>query len=155
VRRQRRSIDKTDTGILEILQNDARIPLGQIAERLGIPKSTVYYRIRRLEDEGIILGYYAKLDATKLGKDYATMIFVRVKHHPSYIEKIGEKLAQIPGVCAVYFIFGENDFVVITVSDDREQYIKRLEKMVNMPEVERTNTIVIAKVIKEDTKIEL
>jgi Lrp/AsnC family transcriptional regulator for asnA, asnC and gidA len=115
----------------------------------------VYYRIRRLEDKGIILGYYAKLDATKLGKDYTTMIFVRVKHHPNYIEKVGEKLAQIAGVCAVYFIFGENDFVVLTQSNNREQYIRRLEKMVNMPGIERTNTVVIAKVIKEDTRIEL
>lgn len=147
-----KSIDELDLKILKILQDDCRISLEQIAKMVGVPKSTIYYRIKRLEEEGIIEGYYAKINFAKLGKDYLTITFVKAKYAPGYHEKIGEKLSKISGVWGVYFIFGENDFVVLTRSKDREDYLRKLELMMNMPEIERTNTQVVAKVIKEDLR---
>jgi len=152
--KQHVSIDEIDTGIIEILQRDGRTPIGQIANKLGVPKSTVHYRIKKLEAKEIIKGYYAKVDATKLGKDYTTITFVRAKFGPRYHEKVGKMLAQIPGVCAVYFILGENDFVVLTMSDNREDFMEKLEKMYDMPELERTSTVVVVKTIKEDLRID-
>jgi len=152
---QHSSLDEIDMGILELLQKDCRTSLGQIANKLGVSKSTVHYRIKKLEAEEIIKGYYVKVDATKLGKDYTTITFVRAKFGPKYHEKVGKMLAQIPGVCAVYFIFGENDFVVLTTSDNREYFMEKLEKMYDMPELERTSTVVVAKTIKEDSRIDL
>ncbi|MEM3874117.1 MAG: Lrp/AsnC family transcriptional regulator [Candidatus Bathyarchaeia archaeon] len=147
-----KSIDELDLKILKILQDDCRISLEQIAKMVGVPKSTIYYRIKRLEEEGIIEGYYAKINFAKLGKDYLTITFVKAKYAPGYHEKIGEKLSKISGVWGVYFIFGENDFVVLTRSKDREDYLRKLELMMNMPEIERTNTQVVAKIIKEDLR---
>jgi len=147
-----KSLDELDLKILKILQDDCRISLEQIAKMVGVPKSTIYYRIKRLEDERIIEGYYAKINFAKLGKDYLTITFVKAKYAPGYHEKIGEKLSKIPGVWGVYFIFGENDFVVLARSKDREDYLRKLELMMNMPEIERTNTQVVAKIIKEDLR---
>lgn len=147
-----KSVDELDLKILKILQDDCRISLEQIAKTLGVPKSTIYYRIKRLEEEGIIEGYYAKINFAKLGKDYLTITFVKAKYAPGYHEKIGEKLSKISGVWGVYFIFGENDFVVLTRSKDREDYLRKLEQMMNMPEIERTNTQIVAKIIKEDLR---
>jgi DNA-binding Lrp family transcriptional regulator len=134
---------------------DCRTSLEKIAKKLGVPKSTVHYRIRRLEAEKIIEGYYAKVNATKLGKDYVTITLVRAKYGPDYHEKLGNILAQIPGVWAVYFVFGDTDFIVLTKSDNREDFLKKLENMMNMKEIERTNTQVVAKTLKEDPRIEL
>ncbi|MEM3640629.1 MAG: Lrp/AsnC family transcriptional regulator [Candidatus Bathyarchaeia archaeon] len=147
-----KSLDKIDLGILKILQEDCRIPLEQIAEKLEAPKSTIHYRIKRLEEEGIIEGYYAKVNFEKLGKDYLTVTLVRAKYGPGYHEKVGHRLSEIPGVWGVYFIFGENDFIILTRSKDREDYMRKLETITNMPEIERTNTQVVAKVIKEDVR---
>ncbi len=149
------SLDEVDMKILELLQKNCRTPLAQIAKELGVPKSTIHYRIKKLESEEIVKGYYAKVDATKLGKDYMTITFVRAKFGPRYHEKIGKMLSQIPGVCAVYFILGENDFLVLTMSNNREEFMKKLEKMYDMPELERTSTLVVLKTIKEDSRIEL
>ena len=148
-------LDEMDLGILKILQGDCRTPLEHIADELGVPKSTIHYRIKRLEEEGIIEGYYAKVNQARLGKDYLTITFVRAKYGPGYHKKAGQKLAQIPGVWGVYFIFGANDFVIISRSNDREDYLLKLEKIMNMPEVERTNTEVIAKVIREEPRGEI
>lgn len=152
---QHRSLDEIDKRILEILQKDCRTPLKQIANKLGVPKSTVHYRIKRLEAEEIIEGYYAKVDAAKLGKDFVTITFVRTKYGPSYHKKVGELLAQIPGVWAIYFVFGETDFVVLAKSDNSKDFMEKLEKVMNMQQIERSNTQVVAKVIKEDPTIEL
>jgi Lrp/AsnC family leucine-responsive transcriptional regulator len=153
--RQNRSLDETDTRILEILQKDCRTPLEQIADKLGIPKSTVHYRIKRLEAEKIIEGYYAKVDATKLGKNFVTITFIRTKYGPSYHEKVGEMLAQIPGVWAAYFVFGETDFVVLARSDNSKDFMEKLERVMKMQHIERSSTQVVAKIIKEDPRIEL
>jgi Lrp/AsnC family leucine-responsive transcriptional regulator len=136
-----RSLDKTDLGILKILQEDCRTP--------------IHYRIKRIEEEGIIEGYHAKIDHAKLGKDYLAATFVRAEYGPGYHESAGRKLAEIPGVWAVYFILGENDFFVLSRSSDREDYLRKLEKIMSMPEIERTSTQVIAKVIKEDLREEI
>jgi DNA-binding Lrp family transcriptional regulator len=152
--RNAKSLDEKDMQILEMLQNDARVPLGKIANKLGVPKSTVHYRIKKLEVEKIIKGYYAKVDATRLGKDYTTITFVRAKRGET-VDDVGNMLTQIPGVCAVYFILGDNDFVVLASSDDKEDFMKKLQIMYNMPEIERTNTVVVVKTIKEDPRVDL
>ena len=152
---QHRSLDEIDTRILEILQKDCRTPLEQIANELGVPKSTVHYRIKKLEAEGIIEGYFAKVNAEKVGKDYRTITFVRAKYGPGYHDKIGNMLAQIPGVWAVYFIYGDIDFIVLARSDCGENLMEKVEKMINTQEIERTSTHIVAKVIKEDSIIEL
>jgi DNA-binding Lrp family transcriptional regulator len=150
-----KSLDELDKEILKILQMDCRTSVEKIAKNLGVPKSTVHYRIKRLEAEKIIEGYYAKVNATKLGKDYITITLVRAKYGPDYHEKLGNVLAQIPGVWAVYFVFGDTDFIVLTRSHNREDFLKKLENMMNMKEIERTNTQVVAKTLKEDPRIEL
>lgn len=148
-------IDETDLKILRILQEDCRTPLEKIAVNLGISKSTVHYRIKRLEEEGVIEGYYARVDAEKIGMDFTAVIFMRGKYGPNYHAKIGEKIARISGVSSIYFVFGERDFIVIARAHNREEFIDRLENVFNMEEVERTDTIVVAKVLKEDPRVEI
>ncbi len=149
------SLDKIDRGILKILQEDCRTPLEEIAKKLTVSKSTVHYRVKRLEAEGIIQGYYAKVNAAKLGKDFLTITLVRGKYGPGYHEKVGKMLAEIPGVWAVYFVLGEIDFIVLARADNREKFMERLEKIISSGEIERTNTQVIAEILKEDQRIEL
>lgn len=155
MRQKQVCLDEIDKAILTRLQADSRTPLERIAKDLGIPKSTVHYRTRRLEKEKVIVGYYAKVNAAKVEKDYLTITFVRAKYGPNYHEKIGKMLAQIPGVCSVYFVFGEYDFVVLTRSSCTGDFLQKLEKMTNMIEIERTNTQVVGKTLKEDQRIEI
>ena len=91
-------MDKTDKTLLGIIQQDSRIPLQNIAKKLGIPKSTVHYRIGRLERDKIIEGYYAKLNASRLGYDYLAVVLVKAKYGPQYHKKVGLRLSRIPGV---------------------------------------------------------
>ncbi len=149
------SLDETDLAILRLLQDDCRTPISTIASRLGIPKSTVHYRVRRLEEAGVIEGCYAKLNAEALHKDYLTITLVRAKYGSGYHERVGRKLAEIPGVWAVYFVLGDIDFVVLAKHKNLDSVRKMINSFLNIEEIERTSTSVIVQAIKEDPRIPL
>jgi len=148
-------LDKTDRSLLGMLQRDCRVPLQEVAKRLGVPKSTVHYRIKKLEQEGIVDGYHARVNAAKLGFDYLAAVLVRAKYGPKYHEKVGRKLAKIPGVWAVYYVLGDIDFVVLIRAKDRDDYMKKLDQLSSLPGTERTSTQVVVKVVKDDPRVEL
>jgi len=138
---------------LRLLQQDCRVPLDVLAKKIGVPKSTLHYRIKRLEKEGVIGGYYAKVDPLKLGYDYVAVVLVKARYGPNYHEKLGKKIAKISGVWGVYYVLGEYDFIVLIRAKDREDYMNKLELMSSMPDIERTNTQVAAKVLVEDPRV--
>ena len=138
---------------MRLLQQDCRVPLDVLAKKIGVPKSTLHYRIKRLEKEGVIGGYYAKVDPLKLGYDYVAVVLVKARYGPNYHEKLGKKIAKISGVWGVYYVLGEYDFIVLIRAKDREDYMNKLELMSSMPDIERTNTQVAAKVLVEDPRV--
>lgn len=148
------TLDDVDQRIIDELQRDCRIPIGRLSKKIGIPKSTIQYRIKRLETAGIIEGYHAQVDFEKIGKDYTTITFVRTKYGKNSYEKVGTILSQIPGVSGVYFVLGEIDFVVLCRSNDREDFMGKLDVLLGVEEIERTNTMVVMKTIREGSKID-
>ena len=153
MRTRRSVIDETDLSILRFLQNDCQMPLDNLAKKLGVPKSTLHYRIKRLERDGVIEGYYAKANPLKLGYDYVAIVLVRAKYGPHYHERVGRKIAAVPGVWAVYYVLGEYDFIVLVRALNREDYMHKLERLSKMTDIERTSTQIAAKILKEDPRI--
>ncbi|AAY81429.1 ArsR family transcriptional regulator [Sulfolobus acidocaldarius] len=147
-------LDEIDIKILKILQENAKQSLEDMSEMLKLPKSTIAYRIKRLESQGIIKGYYAHIDPYALDQDYIVITFVRAKYGKDYHLNLGSKLAEIPGVWGVYFVLGDTDFVVMARYKNREEFMKNfLEKLMSMPEIERTSTQIVVKTIKEAPNI--
>jgi len=155
VRSERDGLDETDRRVLTMLQRDCRVPLQEVAEVLRVPKSTVHYRIRKLEQDGIVEGYQAKVNASRLGYDYLAVVLVRAKYGPRYHEKLGRRLAKISGVSAVYYVLGDIDFIVLIRAKDRDDYMHKLTQMSSMADIERTSTQIVAKVMKEDARVDL
>lgn len=152
---QNKRLSELDLQILRLLQKNSRLPLGELSRKLGVPKSTLYYRIGKLDQDGVIEGYYSKINPSKLGLDFTAIILIRAKFGPQFHKKVGEALAQMPGVAAIYFLFGEIDFFVIVRSRDRADFFSKLEKLYNMPEIERANSIIVAETIKDDPRIQI
>ncbi|MFW9846091.1 MAG: Lrp/AsnC family transcriptional regulator [Candidatus Thorarchaeota archaeon] len=148
-------LDDLDIAILRELQKDCRTPLQDIAVKVKSPTSTVHYRVKRLEREGVIDGYYAHINSDKVEMDYITIIKVMAAYGPKYYERIGNELKRIPGVWAVYYSLGEQDFFVLTRSKDRSDFMETLDKVMSTRGVERTATQVIAKVIMEDPRLQI
>ena len=150
-----KQLDDLDYAILRELQVDCRTPLQDIATKVNAPTSTVHYRIKRLERDRVIDGYYARINPGKLDLDYLTIIQVRAIYGPSYHKRIGKRLAKIPGVWAVYFTLGETDFFVLTRSKDKAEYMKILDMLMATKGIERTSTQIVAQVILENPRLEI
>lgn len=148
-------LDELDIAILKELQKECRTPLQEMAETVSAPTSTVHYRLKRLERAGIVDGYYAKLNPEKLDIDYIASIKLNIDLTPDSYDVIGEQLAIIPGVWTVYMILGDCDFLVLTRSKDRDDFMKIIDKILEIPGIRQLNTQVIARIIKEDPRLEL
>lgn len=84
--------------ILKILQENPKLRIRDLAEKLKIPKSTIYYRLRQLENQGIIKKYGIIIDSDKLGFEYVVIIQVRARYGPKYHDEIGKLLSKNPYV---------------------------------------------------------
>lgn len=103
----------TDRQILEQLSKDGRIPLTEVAHRLGIPTSTCHSRVRALEANGVIRGYSIELDPAAAGLNVHAMIQLPVlTRYRKQIPDIAQALRRIPGVQRVFLIGGDRDLIL-------------------------------------------
>ena len=146
-------VEPPDRIILEKLQKDDKISLGDLARMTGLASSSVHYRIKRLEDEGVIKGYRAIVDPVKLGYDILAVSFIRSKYDPRTYEKLGNALSRIPGVWAVYFLMGDMDYVVLIRAKNRLDLNRIVYKLISMKDIERSDTRMVMERIKEDISV--
>ena len=112
-------LDALDRQILALLQEDASLPIQQIADQVGLSVNPCWRRIRRMEADGIIKGRVAIVDPEKVG--LALTIFVRVKtreHSAAWAEKLVEVIASMDEISECHRIGGDVDYLLkVTVSD--------------------------------------
>jgi DNA-binding Lrp family transcriptional regulator len=149
------TLDKSDKIILKMLQEDCNISLKKIGEKTGLSSSTVHYRVNRLIEEGVITGFKAVVDPLKVGKEILAISLVTGRYGPEYSKKIGERIAKIQGVWAVYFLLGNIDFAVLLRASSREELKEIVDAFIKIEEVERSNTYLILERLKEDATVQL
>jgi len=108
------TLDATDYKILAALQEDSRETYTSIGKRLGIAHSTVYDRIKRMEQNGIIKKYTALVDAEKAGTKNITAIMT-IYTDPKESEKVAEKLGSAPQILEVYTSLSEELQIIAKV----------------------------------------
>ena len=153
IKDRRSFLDDIDKEIINRLQKNCRESYTTIASDLGISKSKLHYRIKRLEETKIIEGYHAKINAAELGYDLLVATNVRAKFAPDYHDKIGHELKKIPGVIAVYFIYGESDFIILLRGENKDDLFKRIQLLYKIEGIERVQTSVITATYKEDPRL--
>src|SRR3989338_11052744 len=104
-------LEETDKKILNIIVENSRLSLRQIAKKAGVSVATVMHHLRYLEKEGIIRKYTAKLDYEKMGYDIEVMIEIRISKGKLF--EVEKKIAADPHVFAVYDTTGSFDALVL------------------------------------------
>ena len=148
-------LDEIDIKILNALQDNSEISFESLGKGLGVSKSTIHYRVMNLKEKGIIKKFTAIVDPEKVGMGILAVSLIRAHYNPGYVEYIGDKLKNIQGVWGVYFLIGEHDFVVLIRAKDKEDLNRIVETFISMKEIERSNTHVIIKKIKEDIRVDI
>jgi DNA-binding Lrp family transcriptional regulator len=144
------ALDRLDWDILKLLQSDANQTYAEMGRRLKVAHSTVYERIKRMEQEGIIKKYTVSIDVEKLGKKYITAIMT-IFTDPKLTEEVAEKLSQMSEVVEVDTSLSEELLIIAkVVADDQEQLHSLIaHKIVSLPGVLRIRTSIISKKFKE------
>lgn len=133
------SIDKIDTAILAQLQEDASLSVAEIAQRVNLSQNACWRRIRRLEEDGIILRRVALLDAEKLDAGMTVFVSVRTaEHSAAWLEDFAHAVSDLPEVVEFYRMAGEIDYLLkIRVADMKayDRVYKRLIERVRLVDV--------------------
>jgi len=143
-------LDDLDVAILRRLNQDARKSFRDIARDLEVSISTVSNRVKRLESEGIILGYAPLLDEKKLGYDVLAVIGIRISK--GKLLEVQRKIAREDKVIEVYDVTGEYDSVVIARLRNTKELDAFIKRLVAMENVERTYTQVVLNVVKQEKR---
>ena len=116
-------LDKTDAKILQILSKEGRISWRDLSERIGLSLTPTLRRIRRLEEQGYIAGYSARLDEQKLGVGITMYVSVTLEKQTEETLKVFERrIANVPEVMSCHLMTGEADYILRVVAADLESY---------------------------------
>jgi Lrp/AsnC family transcriptional regulator for asnA, asnC and gidA len=146
-------IDDLDIRILSVLRDDCRLSFNKIAKKLGISVGTAFNRVKSLEKKGILKGYTAILDSSKLG--YGLTAIIMVQAEGTYLSDIESEIAKTANVVAVYDITGDYDATVIAKFKDRASLNYFIKNLLAMPHIKRTVTNVALNIVKENHGVEL
>lgn len=139
-------LGETDRKIISFLQYDGRMPYSAIAAELGINEATVRRRVKKLIESGK-LQIVAIVKPTDLGLDEVAMIGISVK--TNRISSAADEIALLPEVTYLFQAAGEFDLYAEVYCRDREHFVSFLnEKLQQIPDIERTQTIFILKMHK-------
>ena len=124
-------MDKTEQTILEHMQGDASLSVGDLAEIAGVSKSACWRRIQKLEQQGIIDKRVTLLNASLLGLSLTVFISVRTnQHNESWAGKFKGVVQDIPGILEVYRMGGEVDYLIKAVAKDMSDYDRLYQQLI-------------------------
>ncbi len=146
-------VDDLDIKIIRELQKDARKSYREIAEKLDVAEGTIYNRVNKLVEYGIIKRFIPDIDFSKLGYDLVALIGIMVEG--GHLPEIEKKIAKEHNVSAVYDVTGEYDAIVVAKFKDRNSLNDFIKGILSMPYVKRTNTMMVLNVMKEIHGVEI
>ncbi|MCW8887454.1 MAG: Lrp/AsnC family transcriptional regulator [Gammaproteobacteria bacterium] len=117
-------LDRYDRKILQHLQRNGRITNQELAERVGLSPAPCLRRVRSLEEQGIISGYRAMLDAKKMGLNLMALLQISMdRHTPERFENFDAKIRELPEVLECLLITGHDaDYLLKVIVKDMERY---------------------------------
>lgn len=150
-------LDATNVKILRELVANARIPVTELARKVGLSKTPVALRIRQMEEMGLITGYRAILSPLKLGLTHVTYVEVRLSDtRQKALEQFNAAVRAIPEVEECYMIAGGFDYLLKVRSQDMTGYRRIMaEKISALPHIHATTSYVSMEAVVEQNWTEL
>lgn len=118
-----RDIDQIDRKLLVALQEDARLTTEQLSNRVGLSPSPCARRVRLLETAGVIKGYVAVVDQTKVGLPISVFASVKLeRQREEELDRFAAAVTRWPEVMDCYLMTGQRDYLLRIVAKDLQAY---------------------------------
>ena len=150
-------MDEYDQKILSVLSIEGRISMTALGERVGLSKTPVTARVKRLEEEGVITGYSATLSASKLGVEHIAFLEVKLSDtREKALDAFNQAVRAIPEVEACHMIAGGFDYLIKVRTSDIFAYRQVLgEQLSRLPNVASTSTYISMQSVVDTAPIDL
>ena len=146
-------LDDADRKILAELQQDARASFKAIAEDIGVSEATVFVRVKKLKEAGILKGFRAIVDPSAVGKPLTAFILVRAQ--PKIYQNVLNSLKQIDDIYEIFDVTGQFYSVLKVRTTGTDQLTKIIDEIEKIEGVADTETIIVLRTVKEDTVIKI
>ena len=150
-------MDEYDRKILSVLSVEGRISMTTLGERVGLSKTPVTARVKRVEEEGVITGYRATLSASKLGVEHIAFLEVKLSDtREKALDAFNQAVRAIPEVEACHMIAGGFDYLIKVRTSDIFAYRQVLgEQLSRLPNVASTSTYISMQSVVDTAPIDL
>ncbi len=148
-------LDTVDRRLLVLLQDDGRMTTTDLSERVGLSATATTERVKRLQKDGYILGYAARLDPHKLGRAFLVFIEVTLdKTTPDVFELFAAAVMRAPDVIECHLVAGGFDYLLKTRVADMAAYRRLLgDVILALPGVKETRTYAVMEEVKSEGKL--
>jgi Lrp/AsnC family leucine-responsive transcriptional regulator len=146
-------IDPFDRKIVEVLRQDGRISITELAERVGLSKTPCQLRVKRLIANGTIRGFRAVVDPARLGLDHVAFAEVKLSDtREEALEAFRQAVLKIPEVEECHMIASSFDYLLKVRTADIRRYREVLgERISSLPHVASTSTFVAMETIRDSS----
>lgn len=146
-----------DLKIIEALQSEGRLSNVELADRIGLSPSPCLRRVKRLEAEGVIEGYSARINREKIGMGVTVFVSVGLeRHREEEAERFRKAVMRLPQVVSCHAISGESDFLLEIVVANLNQYSEFvLNRLRRIPGVKDLNSSFSLETMKTATALPL
>lgn len=146
------ALDDIDKRIVSALQTDGRLPMVELAERVGLSATPCQRRVKRLEEEGVIGRYAALVSPPSIGLSLQALVQVTLDDHSEKtVEAFEVAIRGRPEVVACYAVTGDMDFLLHVLTPDLASFSEfAMKALLRMPGVRGTRSSFIMQAVKSD-----
>ena len=150
-----RSLDRLDLKILTLLQEDGRIAMTDLAERVGLSITPCIERVRRMERDGVIIGYYARVNPAMLGASLLVFVEITLDHKSgNMFDQFRREVLRIPEVLECHLVSGDFDYLIKARLREMADYRKLLgDILLQLPGAVQSKSYMVMEEIKESLTI--
>ena len=147
----RSKLDRTDLKILAEIQRDGRISMVELARRVHLTKTPCAERLKRMEQDGVIEGYFARISPKAVGAGHVVMVQVQLRGTTApELDAFNAAVRRVPQIQSCHMIAGGYDYLLKVRSRDIEDYRLSLGDTISkLPGVQQTHTYVVMETVKD------
>lgn len=147
-------LDEMDRRILAELQRDGSLPIEELSERVHLSRNACWRRVKRLEEERVITGRVALVDADRLGLGLSVFVIVRTSSHdPDWLKKFREAVTGFPEITGVYRMSGDLDYILRARVADVKAYDRLYQRLIARVPLTDVSASFVMEEIKETTVV--
>ena len=152
-----RKLDRIDQQILDILQRDGRIAISELASRVNLSTTPCSERVKRLERDGIIMGYYARLNPQRVDRNLLVCLELkRSAKSGDVFDQVARDLVESPEVLECHLISGEFDYLVKARLKEMSAYRRLLGDLLKkLPSSASSHSYIVMEEVKESFYLDI